>query len=109
MTRKEYNGWTNYETWLVNLHMDNSQGDQERWLEVANQAIEHPKQSEVWTQEEAQKFTLADLLKDQMEEELTPKNTESLQCGLILAALSEVDWDNIAESWVQKAKEYAND
>ena len=26
---ERYNGWTNYETWLVNLWMDNEQGSQE--------------------------------------------------------------------------------
>jgi hypothetical protein len=30
-----YNGWTNYETWAVNLWLDNDEGTQDYWLEQA--------------------------------------------------------------------------
>ena len=40
MTNKEYNGWYNYETWLVNLWMDNDQAEHEYWREVARECIE---------------------------------------------------------------------
>jgi hypothetical protein len=30
-----YNGWTNYETWLVKLWLDNDQWSQEAMLELA--------------------------------------------------------------------------
>ena len=32
---KEYNGWTNYETWLLALNLNNSQATQEQALEIA--------------------------------------------------------------------------
>ena len=35
MTNKEYNGWYNWETWSVNLWMDNDQGSHEMWREIA--------------------------------------------------------------------------
>ena len=32
---KGYNGWSNYETWSVMLLIDNEQGSQAYWQEVA--------------------------------------------------------------------------
>ena len=40
MTNKEYNGWYNYETWMVNLWMDNNQGSHEMWREIARESID---------------------------------------------------------------------
>ena len=34
MSSQEYNGWTNYETWLMALNIDNDQGMQECVLEL---------------------------------------------------------------------------
>lgn len=39
MNTKEYNGWTNYETWLVKLWQDNDQGDQEYWQKQAEECV----------------------------------------------------------------------
>jgi len=38
MTKAEYNGWTNYETWNVNLWIDNDQGCASYWAEHAQEA-----------------------------------------------------------------------
>lgn len=43
MTKKEYNGWTNFETWNVNLWLDNEQSSQEYWQEQTVNALEHAK------------------------------------------------------------------
>ena len=34
MDEKKYSGWTNYETWLVKLWLDNDQWSQEKMLEL---------------------------------------------------------------------------
>ena len=95
---KTYNGWTNYETWAVKLWLDNDEGSQELQRELLDQAKDTPKVS-VWTIEETVKFTLADLLKDTVDEmrgELYPG--ASMFTDLLGAALSEVNWNEIAES-----------
>jgi len=37
MTTKEYNGWTNYETWLVKLWIDNDEGGTYKTLKSVSQ------------------------------------------------------------------------
>lgn len=41
MNHNEYNGWTNYETWAVNLWIDND-GGTERWTERASEILAQP-------------------------------------------------------------------
>ncbi len=42
MSAKEhgYNGWKNYETWSVKLWIDNDQGSEQYWNEVAQEVWE---------------------------------------------------------------------
>ena len=40
MNKKEYNGWYNYETWMVNLWMDNTQQSHEAWRIIARESID---------------------------------------------------------------------
>lgn len=40
MTDTTYNGWTNYETWLAKLWMDNDEDTQGYWSEAAVECAE---------------------------------------------------------------------
>lgn len=106
---KTYNGWTNYETWNVKLWMDNDQGSYDYWREAAQEAwneseakqADHPH----WSREECAKFSLADRLKDEHEDAMQTMLEESgQQCSmwadLLGAALSEVNWDEIAAGMI---------
>jgi len=96
MTRKDYNGWTNYETWLVKLWMDNEQGTQEFFNDQAEQVLKGvPEQNHI--------RTLAEIVKDQHEESL-PK-LEGFAADLMNAALSEVNWEEIAGHLLEEVKE----
>lgn len=97
MEHKEYDGWTNYETWNVKLWLDNEQGTQELQKELAEQARRTPK-VDVWTREETTRFTLADLLKDYVEENNPLADEASMYSDLMDAAFSEVNWQEIADN-----------
>jgi len=37
---EKYNGWTNYETWLANLWMDNDEGSYNHWQSEAQECYD---------------------------------------------------------------------
>lgn len=90
---KTYNGWKNYETWLVNIWLSNDQGTHECWQERAKNYMNWVSGDE----KEAAEL-LSSALKDWTEEG-TPELT-GLYADLINAALSEVDWYEIAEHYI---------
>ena len=106
MADKTYNGWTNYETWNVKLWLDNEQGT---YYEVTGHA------TEVYAEaaEDGQDATdypystnMATWLKEYVEE-MQPELPASTFSDLLNAALSEVDWLEIAKSYLDDAKEEA--
>ena len=101
MNRNEYNGWTNYETWLVNLWMDNEQGSHEYWREVAEDEYEHAEGTAYSTKEEQARYRLAKFLQGSYDVELALNpNESSVYHDLLGAALSSVNWDEIARHWI---------
>ncbi len=102
MSDKTYNGWTNYETWLVKLWMDNDQGSGEFWAEESEIAFRDCVPSKWNTRAQQARINLAEALKDRHEEychEALPKSLHaSFIMDLLNGALSEVNWHEIAES-----------
>ena len=97
MADTKHEGWTNYETWAVKLHMDNEQSSQEYW---AGQAQAHAESAEVsefgTTRERMAVYNLAATLKDEHEEALPI--LLGFAGDLLTAAFGEVNWYEIAES-----------
>lgn len=101
MTNEQtYNGWTNYETWLVNLWLDNVEGSYRYWTQAARDAVH-----DCDGHREKAINTLADMLKEEHEEGAAAVIDRSRLNSLVWAdllnsALSEVDWHDIAEHWI---------
>jgi len=100
-----YNGWTNYETWVTALWLDNDQASYAYWRAVAcecrreagrtNQAV-----SGLWTEEQAARYLLADQLKAEVTEGTPVTGEASLYADLLGAALSAVNWYEIANHYL---------
>ena len=98
MNKKEHNGWTNYETWLVNLWMDNCEGSQQYWSEIAQDSIDQyneDNERQIW-------FHFEDVLKEMLDDMVHgPESTVAFMAAdLLNAAISEVDTRAIAQAWV---------
>jgi len=98
MNKQEYNGWTNYETWNCKLWLDNDAGLQDfqkKWLETAKNT---PK-VDVWTIEETVKFTLADLIKEFVVDNVP--DIQGMYADLLNAAICEINFNEIAENIIK--------
>ena len=102
MQRNEYNGWTNYETWAVNLWMSNDEGSQAHYDELARDLLSEDDDPEDEVDRVCQ---LADMLKDEHEEGAEVCGASGVFADLIGAALSEVNWYEIAEPLIEAARE----
>ena len=87
---KEYNGWTNYETWTVKLWMDESC----YWEGIAEEYRDSDSG-------EKDIYGLAQRIKEEIEEN-NPLNEASMYSQLLNGALSEVNWREIAESLLEE-------
>jgi hypothetical protein len=93
MVDKGYNGWSNYETWNVKLWIDNDEGSYEMWRERTREcweANDHDKEDAI--------SELARCLKEDHEENIP--EVSGTYADLLGAALSEVNWYEIAEAMV---------
>jgi hypothetical protein len=102
-----YNGWKNYPTWNVALWLDNDEGLYNATRETVSLALtyadNHPNVPGIWTQEQANRYAVADALKTFVRDELAPDLGASFAADLLGYALDKVDWDEIADSLIEEA------
>jgi hypothetical protein len=102
-----FNGWANYETWAVALHLGNDQSTQWYWAEQAEAcyrdavAADPDDRREDWTHAAA--VALADLLKDEVDNDEACETLAgcSLYTDLLRGALGEVNWYEVAAHLVE--------
>jgi hypothetical protein len=100
MDEKTYNGWTNYETWNWKLWIDNDQGTQQFWQEQAQNAWDYEAADKYSTRQEVAVRVLANKLKADAEDN-NPLPNAGAYTDLLGAALSEINWHEIAESLIE--------
>jgi|WetSurMetagenome_2_1015567.scaffolds.fasta_scaffold298739_2 hypothetical protein len=83
-----YNGWTNYETWVVKLWMDND-GELSYWIKEADRM---------------DLYELETAIKEQYQDAM-PEIQNGPYSDLMQAALDSVNWREIAESIKDEADE----
>ncbi len=108
VNEQKYNGWTNYETWNVALWIDNDQGTQEMWAERAEECWHNAGQNVggTFTRDEQATLDLASMLENELDTDMhetmgVPELT-GFYADLLNAALSEVNWHEIAEHMIEE-------
>lgn len=102
-----YNGWTNYETWVCKLWMDNDEGSQQCWRAQAHAAKANPIENEYMTPERRIVYALAETMQACFEEQAQEwmGNPASFFADIVNAGLSRVNWLEIAESLIEECNE----
>jgi hypothetical protein len=91
---KEYNGWSTYETWAVNMWIGSTEGSTNYWDNEAKELLErNDNDVEETTQ----------LLANALEENLSQHECTGLHAELLNDALSKVDWKEISAFFIEAA------
>ena len=94
MTGEErYNGWENYETWVVKLWIDNEEAWYNQWNERADELKEEG--GDLIT------LGLSDELKEAFDDG-NPLEEAGVYTDLLYSALGNVNWYEIAESILEE-------
>jgi len=101
MEDKKCNGWTNYETWNVNLWI--GEGSSDYWSEIASEVYCESEADTSFSRAERATLDFSDRLKSEIEESL-PDLGASMAADLLGAAMSEVNWYEIAEHFIEDAQ-----
>jgi hypothetical protein len=96
-----YNGWANYPTWAVNLWLANDEVLYRQTQEMVALAREDLEVREPFTREEAERFEVAETIKNFVTDDLAPDLGASFAADLLGYALDCVDWHEIAEAWLE--------
>jgi hypothetical protein len=93
-----YNGWSNYETWVVGMYLDGNydgEGTYHAALDLVRESVEDGRY-------------VADALKDWTREQVEAETNDlanGIAADLLGAALSEVDWHELAEHKVNEVND----
>ena len=94
MTRNEYNGWFNYETWNANLWLDNDWQLAERCAMITADLFgsyeDHDKMTDI----------LANQIKQWFEDD-QPELPASFYSDVLNASMREVNWHEIARHYIE--------
>jgi hypothetical protein len=101
MAERGYNGWSNYETWNLALWIGNEEGSDGYWREVTQEVYDDAEADRTFTRVERATLDLADRLKDEITEANPLADQASFFADVLGAAISEVNWYEIAEHWIE--------
>lgn len=89
MTKQEYSGWYNYETWNCALWIGNEQGTQSDTLMIVEDN----------GKDGLEDGTTAEALKEYVEENMMPQDVQGFAADMLNSAMGEVNWQEIAENF----------
>ena len=94
----EYNGWTNYETWLIKAYIDNDQETQEYWGNSAKESFDRA--GEMYSRLTRAELAAIELGKEIKFEHFSAwgdRDGVDVYSQLVKASLDSVNWDEIAK------------
>ena len=102
---EQYQGWANYETWVVQLWLNNEELSYRHWTEQAQEAWDNSEPDEYLTRSEVARRQLAERIQGEIEEG-DPIEGASLYHDLLTSAIGSVSWVEIANAWLEPVEGY---
>jgi len=104
MSDKTHEGWSNYKTWAVALWLTTDRKSSPYWCEQAKRHHDEAPTCQmvvdgVWSAEEAEKYNLAEQLKQEIEAN-APEALAGAYSDLLHAGLGDVNWREIAAEFL---------
>ena len=103
--KRGYSGWSNYETWCVNLWLRNDYESQAYWDNAAKYAMSSVNKSTILSDSENARHSLAEHLKNSIDDSRQDKSS-GLFVDLLNSALSLVNWAEIADGYLEECEGY---
>ncbi|MBL6910374.1 MAG: hypothetical protein ISR34_08130 [Pirellulales bacterium] len=100
MSSTDYQGWTNYETWAVNLHVSNDRNTHKLFSLVAKTCVDQDKKA--WELGDSYQLLIESALK--IEDRSSDDFQDALLLQLLNGALGAVNWREIAEFYIDAEK-----
>ena len=97
-----YNGWSNYETWVVNLWLDNEESSYGMCRSLAQRCFEEAEADGVLSRKERACYQLAKKLKEMIEERNPIASEASVYADLLNASIGEINWKEIANGYLEE-------
>jgi hypothetical protein len=116
MTETVYNGWTNHATWMVALHLGNTEYLHADMVNLATATDDEQRGYGEFSYTRERVHILADAIKDYVEE-FTFSDTDTsrndalslFRLDLITSALAPVNWEEIAQHYADDYPYEADD
>jgi len=100
----EYNGWKNYETWVVALWIDNEPHTYEQRRQMAREAIADATPNPLSPSMDTARWDYEQALRQWIRDEVESQEA-GLASDLLGSALDNVDWREIAQNWIDEERE----
>ena len=100
-----YNGYTNYQTWCVNLWLNNEEDTYRYWVAETVDVWKHAKPDDVLTRLGVANRELASRLRDVVESGNPLQANPSMYSDILTSALQEVNWQEIASAMLEEYTE----
>jgi hypothetical protein len=97
-----YNGWSNYETWVVNLWLGNEEDSYSTCRSLALRCVEESVADNVFSRKERACYQLANELRELIEDRNPLASEANVYADLLNASLGEVNWQEIANSYLEE-------
>lgn len=99
MAEEGYNGWRNYETWLLKLNLDNDHGTYSMMIDMVHDLLEGNEDCDAYDLGQAIKYNLEGLFY------IEEHNIYKISDVWTTRDWAEIDWSEIAQAYIDDHKE----